>query len=211
MMKTMFVVFLFSYYILKLYAASCNVTSFEDWKNQKYTGVLATDSSFWRYQQQKFFVLTNELAIQLAVADCTKLFELLFYYKSGKMGPVDIQTSYKQMCSSVCLESDYLHEQAMSYTSCSCSELSTQQSSSSYSIENDFCLENTARILCDETGFCGIWNCRESDFMCPRYEWNKKVIPYKGPGDCSRNASVNSNQVSWLLIGILLTILTIFV
>jgi hypothetical protein len=43
-------------------------------------------------------------------------------------------------------------------------------------------------LVCDKLEFCGIWGCRLDDFMCPRYEWNKKynltgwsykdVLPY---------------------------------
>lgn len=169
--------------------SQCNTTAFNDWKQLTYKGPLKTDSSFWRYQTQTFFVLNNGLALDLAVSACSRLFDNLMTFKAGRMGPVDIQTAYKQMCNSLCLESDSLHQQALEYTQCSCLELSPQLDDASYTKEGMVCLQNSARLLCDKIGFCGIWNCRLDDFMCPRYEWNKKLIPYKGPGTCIRNSS----------------------
>merc|ERR1712146_40564 len=70
---------------------------------------------------------------------------------------------------------------------CTCLELSTNKTDASFRVEGDWCLHNSARLLCDLLGFCGIWGCRIDDFMCPRYEWNKKLIPLKGLGSCDRS------------------------
>lgn len=176
--------------------SSCNLDAFEAWKNLKYTGDLLKDSSFWIYQVQTDIVLTNGLALELAVAACTNRFTLLHTYKAGRSGPITIQDTYKVMCKADCLESDQLHQDAMEASECSCLELSTQSSDTSYHIEGDWCNENTARLLCSMTGYCGVWNCRIDDFMCPRYEWNKKSIPLKGPGTCDRSAAPSLKVMS---------------
>jgi hypothetical protein len=170
--------------------STCDLAKYNEWKNQLYTGPLASDSTFWIYQtQKKEIFLTNYLALELAVTSCTRKFDQLYYYLAGKMGPIDIQHSYKTMCRDVCMESDAIHESAMAYSHCSCLELSTQPNDPSFHIEGDFCRHNSARLLCDKVGYCGVWNCRIDDFMCPRYEWNKKIIPFKGIGSCERGAA----------------------
>lgn len=171
----------------------CNLTKWEIWKSELYTGELSTDPDFWRYQTKTDVIfLTNFLALELAVSACVNHFDLLFFYLAGRMGPVDLQHSYKTMCRTECLESDAIHQAALEYSGCSCLELSTQESDRSFHIEGDFCLHNTARMLCDRVGYCGIWDCRIDDFMCPRYEWNKKSIPFKGPGTCIRGSAAKS-------------------
>jgi hypothetical protein len=119
------------------------------------------------------FVLKNELATQLVVAACKDNFQLLYQFKAGRMGPINIQ-SYKQMCSNVCLQNDVIHQEVIEYTECSCLELSTKADADSLNVEENFCRENSARLLCEAVGYCGVWGCRIDDFMCPRYEFNKK-------------------------------------
>ncbi len=160
------------------FAQQCNQTLFEEWSSERYTGTLATDPTFWRYQKNDFFVLTKGLAADIAVTKCTTGFSNLFTFAAGRSGPVLIQDAYKVMCSDSCLESDALHEAAMAFSGCSCRELSVEA--------DNYCLQNSARLLCETTGFCGIWNCRVDDFMCPRYEFNKKQIFLKGFGHCVR-------------------------
>ena len=176
--------------------SDCDLAKYEVWKEQQYFGQLASDSSFWIYQTQgKQIILTNYLASELALQQCKNQFDLLYYYLAGRMGPIDIQHSYKIMCRDVCLESDALHEAAMAASGCSCLELSTKESEPSYTREGDFCRHNTARLLCDIVGYCGVWECRIDDFMCPRYEWNKKLIPFKGIGSCARGAATTSTYL----------------
>lgn len=165
--------------------ADCDIEKYQEWREERYQGVLAADPTFWRYQTQTEFVLTNALALELAVASCVNDFDLLYFYLAGRQGPIDVQHSYKIMCREGCLESDRIHQDAMRVSGCSCLELSTQPEDQSWHIEGDFCLHNTARLLCDKIGYCGIWDCRLDDFMCPRYEWNKKFVKFKGQGDCS--------------------------
>ena len=165
----------------------CNLDSYDTWKDEAYVGILLTDPSFWRYQTQLQFQLSNGLALDLAVAKCKERLTLLSQFRAGKSGPVDIQNIYKAMCKDECLQSDIMHQDAMTYTGCTCLELSTNKTDPSFRVEGDWCMHNSARLLCDLLGFCGIWGCRIDDFMCPRYEWNKKLIPLKGLGNCDRS------------------------
>lgn len=158
--------------------AACNKTLYDEWSTLRYTGPLASDPTFWRYQKNDFFVLTQGLASDISVTKCTTGFSNLYTFAAGRSGPVTIQNSYKVMCSQSCLESDSLHEQAMAYSDCSCRDLSVEA--------DNYCKQNSARLLCDITGFCGVWDCRVDDFMCPRYEWNRKQIFLKGFGHCVR-------------------------
>lgn len=206
---------LLSFWLLALFVhqsvAECNLQAYEQWKEEIYTGELATVDSFWIYQtHQSSFPLKNGLAIQLAVSACVNDFDLLYYYLAGRVGPIDIQHSYKIMCRQVCTASDDLHEQAMAVSGCSCLELSTQPDDDSYHIEGDFCRENTARLLCDKIGYCGIWDCRIDDFMCPRYEWNKKYIPLKGIGSCVRGAAPRTSSASFVLSGAAIAVISAF-
>lgn len=188
--------------------SSCDLTLFEEWKTTLYDGELLSDTNFWQYQTRPQLELTNWLALQLALKDCKRLFTHLYTYRAGRMGPITVQDSYKIMCRTYCLESDDLHQAAMEYSGCSCLELSTQSTEVSYTKEGDFCYHNSARLLCDMVGYCGVWNCRIDDFMCPRYEWNKKLIPYKGLGNCIRGSAfryLNINLYS-ILFSILLII-----
>ena len=194
---------------------TCNTTLYEEWRNQKYDGVLAVDPTFWRYQTQTQFVLTRGLALELGVQKCIDNINVLTMFKAGRSGPVTEQYSYKALCENECLENDKMHLEAMKYSGCSCLELSTQPSDSSYHTEGDWCKHNSAKLLCDILGYCGVWNCALDDFMCPRLEWNKKMIPYKGYGNCLREvkpvyagASSTSKYSSFLaiLICIILTI-----
>lgn len=153
-----------------------------------YTGSLLRDPEFWRYQTQLQFVLTNGLALEIAYTLCRQRMETLITFKAGRAGPVDDITTHGVMCHKFCLENDVIHQDAIKYTKCSCLELSTQPHEVSYSVEGDWCKHNTGRMECDILGFCGFWECRIDDFMCPRYEYNKRSIKYAGSGDCKNAA-----------------------
>ncbi len=189
---------------------TCNTTLYTVWKNQEYTGLLATDPNFWIYQTQRQFVLTNELALNLAVEACRGKFDDLDLFLAGRSGPITIQKGYTVMCSNECLQSDIMHQDAMAYTGCSCLELSTQPKDLAYTIEGDWCRHNSALILCDKLEFCGIWGCRLDDFMCPRYEWNKKYIELQGIGTCAVNAASKVRTNPSMLMSIVIMILLIF-
>lgn len=170
---------------------SCNRQAYSNWASSPYRGVLSADVNFWMYQANQI-TLSNGLALQLTAGECTRLFDILLFYKAGRNGPITIQDSYKVMCSTYCLENDNLHNLAMEVSNCSCLDLSTPDTEVSYTVPGDWCYENSARINCKKLGFCGIWNCRVDDYNCERYEWNKKDIPLKGPGTCIRGAASKS-------------------
>ena len=178
-LKMIFLFFLFINSLIGFCDCSCNSTLYDQWLAKTYQGILSADAKFWRYQTQKQIVLTNNLALQLVVDACQKKFDDLFIFRAGKSGPVSIQDAYKVMCHSYCMQSDVLHQAAMQASGCSCIELSTQASDPTYKYEGDWCEHNSARVLCKTLSYCGIWNCKLEDYMCPRYEWNKKYIPLK--------------------------------
>lgn len=216
------------------FVPTCNKTAYDEWSNQLYEGNLLNDAKFWIYQTQSQIHLTNGLALELSYYGCKRLFKSLILYKSGRMGPVTIQDAYKIMCRPYCLHSDTLHMDALTVSGCSCVELSKNYNKeledekkriieekklrnevvnteltpheklSEHSIYN-WCNHNTARLLCNIIGYCGIWDCEMSDFMCPRYEWNKKTIKYKGKGHCIRGDSTKNISFSFnIYIGLLL-------
>lgn len=200
----------------------CKLSEYEAWKLKPYTGPLLTNTNFWPYLQQPVFVLTNELALALATAKCRNAIKILIRFRTGRVGPVPIQTVYKTMCQPYCLQSDVIHQSALTASGCTCGDLSTPPPSddqvpgnSSYTIPNDWCQENSANMLCNIIGFCGIWNCRVTDFMCPRYEWDKKYIPLKGLGSCVRGLPKNAAAGGGLESGkgglLLATLLPLFV
>ena len=165
----------------------CNVSRVEKWNNIKYTGPLAKIPTFWIYQVQPQIVLSQQIAMGLALGNCKRYLENLYSFRAGRPGPIDLQHAFKAMCTPDCLESDNLHQSLMKYTGCNCMQLSHQPGTPLYTEDGNICRENTGRLLCDKIGFCGIWECRLGDFMCPRYEFNKKIIPLKGKyGSCSK-------------------------
>lgn len=88
--------------------------------------------------------------------------------RAGGYGPIDLPSLKSAMCSSECLKSDELHQLAMAKSRCTCSQVSANTS-----VVHDFCLENSARLLCTHLSECGHWNCALEDFMCLRYEWDR--------------------------------------
>lgn len=58
-----------------------------------------------------------------------------------------------------------------------------------------------ARILCRVLDRCGSWDCRISDFMCPRHEYNWADVPYGLNGDCKSGAN-RGVRWNWRLAGI---------
>lgn len=74
---------------------------------------------------------------------------------------------------------------AMDWTGCRCSDLSTKEDSPYYRVDGDFCLENSARLLCNILGECDHWDCDLEDFMCPSHEFRRRYFTGYGYGDCS--------------------------
>jgi hypothetical protein len=152
-------------------------------------------------------VLANGLALQLAYGKCVEYMLNLIEWKAGMTGPIDDITTWGVMCNKFCLENDNIHEVAMRVSGCSCLELSTQPGEVSYTMEGDWCHHNTGRLQCEILGFCGFWECSIEDFMCPRYEYNKRYITYAGPGNCASPASIALPQL-WL--GVMFAFIVIY-
>mmetsp|Transcript_25110 Transcript_25110/g.37545 ORF Transcript_25110/g.37545 Transcript_25110/m.37545 type:complete len:237 (+) Transcript_25110:259-969(+) len=129
--------------------------------------------------------LTNGQVMELASARCRDALSLLTLNSAGKFHPIDEseQHVHDTMCSKYCLVTDRLREEAMKLSRCSCLELSTQRNNLLYHKTGDFCHANSGRILCNEKiEWCGIWGCSLEDFHCPRREYNRKYIPFRGNG-----------------------------
>ncbi|ETV87875.1 hypothetical protein, variant 8 [Aphanomyces astaci] len=127
----------------------------------------------------------KEMFVQASL--CEASIEYLKLRLAGRFGPVlqsDIQTV---MCSTSCMDSDVMHQSAMERSHCSCTQLSTDSF-----ISQDFCRQNSARLLCSILGVCGTWGCGLHDFMCPRYDWDR-LYP----------CAATSFQVSFLVMGVL--------
>jgi len=158
----------------------CDTRCYDMWKAETYTGKLAIRPSFWRYPSNTadFFPLVKGLALELATSKCERQFDNLRVFTAGRMGPVDQQMAFKVMVSDLCCESDVLHNEAIQYTGCNCMDIDTR------SDEGGWCRHNSARLQCSILGYCPTWECTIEDFMCPRYEYNRMNIPFKGRGSC---------------------------
>ncbi|CAM9437687.1 unnamed protein product [Phaeothamnion confervicola] len=167
---------------------TCDLALYEAWYDETYSGLgsLTDIEHFWIYTD---VTLTNGQAMDRAYTYCYYMMDQLRLDRAGRHGPVEDRFVYDVMCAPACLGSDTLREEAMAMSGCSCAELSVSQSSSTSSFVSQetegWCLTNTGRILCDVFERCGVWDCRVSDFMCPRHEYNKQEIEFRGLGDCS--------------------------
>jgi hypothetical protein len=180
-------------------------------------------SSLTRRYQSQSYILTQGLALQVAVNRCKgkcveeafaarklmlrvlRFLALLSYIAGRNTGPIRDWWIYDVMCSDECLETDTLHQDAMTASDCTCLELSTQTDDDSYHIEGDFCSENSARLMCTFLGHCGDWDCRISDFMCPRYAYNfLGNIQHRGPASCKTSSAFTAPTTlvmnCWLVV-----------
>ena len=154
-----------------------------------------------KFEEWKFGARNQWPNLVQAERNCRQELNNLRLNFAGWWGPVAEEDIYDVMCSPACLSNDELHMDAMLYTGCNCEELSARTSN----LESDFCAANSARMLCHQykpvmagvTGRnteledrldstrqtskgslsrCGNWQCQMKDYMCPRYEWNRKWI-----------------------------------
>ncbi|CAM9178459.1 unnamed protein product [Hapterophycus canaliculatus] len=165
-------------------SSACNTTLYMKWYESPYSGALLVDLvDFWIFSDAE---LTNGQALETVSSLCGVMMETLRLDRAGRNGPVQDKYIYDIMCANECTLSDAIREDAMESSSCTCLELSTQPTDPTYHTEGDWCVANSgSRILCETFGQCGKWDCRISDFMCPRYEYDKQVVPHRGKGDCS--------------------------
>lgn len=100
------------------------------------------------------------------------------------------------MCNEYCLASDALRVQAMKASQCDCLELSTQNTSLTFTREGDFCRSNSAAMLCfDSThNMCSFAvGCEIDDFSCPRTKYNMAEDISRGFGnECTSSANEQS-------------------
>eukprot|EP00622_Pseudochattonella_farcimen_P006094 FR741848.1.p1 GENE.FR741848.1~~FR741848.1.p1 ORF type:complete len:177 (+),score=10.66 FR741848.1:59-532(+) len=127
---------------------------------------------------------------------CKQAIHALRKDTAGRQGPIRQEYYYQAMCTSYCRDSDTFHQAALFESGCTCQEISvTDDDTADDDKVNDlFCNRNSARMLCDVHGLCGVWDCPTSDFMCPRYEYNRVFVD-SGVlggglfGDCSTNGA----------------------
>ncbi|CAM9477461.1 unnamed protein product, partial [Scytosiphon promiscuus] len=173
----------------------CNTTLYGEWYESPYSGALLDDLvGFWLFSDAE---LTNGQALEVVSSSCGVMMDTLRLDRAGRNGPVQDKYIYDVMCADECTLSDAVREDAMETSSCTCLQLSTQPTDPTYHTEGDWCVSNTGRILCETFGQCGTWDCRISDFMCPRYEYNKQVVPHRGKGDCSGARGKSRGRKTW--------------
>ncbi|KAF4037933.1 hypothetical protein GN244_ATG09948 [Phytophthora infestans] len=131
--------------------------------------------------------------IFIMAALCESRIVYLKNVRAGWYGPIPQADLSLAMCSEECLRSDELHKKAMSLSRCTCAQVSADTI-----VRHDFCLENSARLLCTHLSECGHWGCQLEDFNCLRYEWDHL---YPCAGSC---VAINAGVVvlaltaSWL-------------
>ena len=147
--------------------------------------------------------LTNGQVMELTSERCRDALSLLTLNSAGEHYPIDEseQHVHDAMCSKYCMVSDRLREEAMILTGCNCLELSTHPHDLLYHKTGDFCLASSGRILCNEKiEWCGIWGCTLKDFHCPRREYNRKYIPFRGNGWECGSGIVNLPLSPWHIL-----------
>ena len=106
------------------------------------------------------------------------------------------------MCDRYCLSSDLLRNSAMEASQCDCMELSTQNTSNSFTKAGDFCTTNSAFMLCNNNNhkiqMCNdAVKCDLSDFECPRLHYDMIQVETRGFGkECASTASALSSLSS---------------
>jgi hypothetical protein len=65
----------------------CNASCYDEWRQLRYEGILASQPTFWRYQSSSasFFSLSKGLALDLAVAKCAR--KVMNSYYCSKTSP----------------------------------------------------------------------------------------------------------------------------
>lgn len=122
---------------------SCNATLYLRWYESSYSGVLTEDlTGFWPFSDAE---LTNGQALQVVSSTCLVTMSTLHLDRAGRNGPIADSDIYDVMCADECVLSDLLREEAMSFTGCTCLELSTQPKDPTYHSLGDWCQANSGR------------------------------------------------------------------
>ena len=137
------------------------------------------------YQRGQGRSLTNGQAMELSNEWCRKAWGNLLADLSGTNSVLSEQSLHDVMCN-YCALSDDLRKDAMSISSCDCTQLSTGPADDSFTVDNDFCLQNSGHLLCYAAGRCSKDECHVRDFSCPRRGYDSVNVPLRGfGGDCS--------------------------
>lgn len=199
----------------------CNLTAYEKFYNKPFDAEITTigkpednfrlagayfEPWFWGIIETRFdeaYALTQGVVMEQAHSRCQKALYQLTKDLSGRQGPMKDWFYWQAMCTTFCLDSDTIHEAALAASGCLCTELSVtdDDAADDDQVGDLFCRRNSARMLCDIHGLCGVWDCPMEDFMCPRYEYNRQFVfaPNGGKmGDCITSDAVQLG-VSWTL------------
>ena len=211
--KLIIVIHLFDFIYCSLSSRECNQEAFNLWHQKAYESsadnhidlihaealrIKRKDKKLWNVFNLDHTPLssnfTNGQVMELSAHVCKNLIKGDIYSVAGTHYPtkqID-QKIHDAMCSFHCLTNDDLRIQAMTFTNCTCLELSTANNESTFKRIGDFCYASSGRLLCEErVEWCGVWNCSLEDYQCPRWEYNRKKIPFRGYGwECSRSAII---------------------
>lgn len=122
---------------------ACNVTLYNGWYEYPYFGALTADlTDFWLFSDAE---LTNGEALEVVSSTCLVMMTTLRLNRAGRNGPVADKYIYDVMCADECVLSDTLREEAMSFTGCTCLQLSTQPGGPTYHTAGDWCMANSGR------------------------------------------------------------------
>lgn len=182
------------------YEGPCNLDLYQAWYDAAYTGKLLSYTNFWIFKDAP---ISNGLAMERASVQCYLRLNQLRLDRAGRHGPVEDWWIYDIMCGEICTESDKLRRNGMLVSGCDCLELSVKETEMGFVAPGNWCAANTGRMLCNIFDQCGVWACSLNDFMCPRYEYNKYLVPLRGYGSCS--GAVSLKVAFWSLAFIALT------
>lgn len=122
---------------------ACNVTLYNGWYQYPYFGTITFDlTDFWLFSDAE---LTNGEALEVVSSTCLVMMTTLRLDRAGRNGPVADKNIYDVMCADECVLSDYLREEAMAFTGCTCLQLSTQTGDPTYHTAGDWCTANSGR------------------------------------------------------------------
>lgn len=131
--------------------SSCNSTLYDGWYQSSYSGALTQDlTGFWLFSDAE---LTNGQALEVVSSTCLVMMSTLRLDRAGRNGPVADKYIYDIMCADECILSDSLREEAMTFTGCTCLELSTQPADPTYHSLGDWCRANTGRYEATDAVF----------------------------------------------------------
>mmetsp|Transcript_17698 Transcript_17698/g.36736 ORF Transcript_17698/g.36736 Transcript_17698/m.36736 type:complete len:253 (+) Transcript_17698:197-955(+) len=167
----------------------CNMTLYNTWLKETYDNRFPLEKPVKSTQRPIFdglaydlggVKITNEFAIDLLGTKCKQYLKAIDVGLAGKHGPVPDQAIWDVMCTEYCNYNDLLREFIIKKSGCTCMDFSTKSHEIGYSRPGDWCRMNSGKILCEELGRCGVWECQLEDFSCPRQEYNTINVELRG-------------------------------